>query len=151
MNASLSRDPLVRAAAAVQASEGLATKPCEECFRAGRELVPPDVYVARRIGGVDDGACWVVYECPRCGHGESYAIPPQLLLAADLRPSSRELDDETRPRLFYEVDDDDVTIYLDPADGEAAIQLGFGRASGPGTARARAAIDFLAGGDGRRA
>jgi hypothetical protein len=149
----VSRDPLARAAAVVQASEGLATKPCEACFRAGRELVPPDVYVVRSIAAVAADQCFVVYECPACGHGESYPIPRTMMLARNFRVDAvgRASGDET-PALYYSVADDGLaTLWLDPADGQPPLLLSQGvLRPDSATERALGAVDFLCGGDGHR-
>lgn len=149
----MSRDPLVQAAAIVQSSEGLATKPCEKCLAAGRELVPPDVYVVRSIAAVSADQCFVVYECPACGNAESYPIPKTMMLARNFRVDAlgRATGDET-PSLYYTVDDDGrVNVWLDPADGQPALMLSQGQLRpDSNTERAVGAIDFLAGGEGRR-
>lgn len=149
----MSRDPLSSAAAVVQSSEGLATKPCEDCFRAGRELVAPDVYVVRAISAVSADQCFVVYECPACGHAEQYPIPRTMMLARNFRVDQlgRASGDET-PSIYYTLDDDGLaTLWLDPADGAPPLMVTQGiLRPDSNTERAIGAVDFLAGGDGRR-
>lgn len=149
----MSRDPLAKAAAIVSSSEGLATKPCEKCLMAGRELVPPDVYVVRSISAVSADQCFVVYECPACGNAEQYPIPRAMMLSRNFRVDAlgEATGDET-PSLYYTLDDDGLaTAWIDPADGMPPIELAKGMLRpDSSTERAVGAIDFLAGGDGRR-
>lgn len=147
------RDPLALAAARVMQAEGIATKPCEVCFREGRPLVPPEVYVARALEGRDAGKCWIVYSCPSCNHGSTVEIPQHLLLAAPVRrdPVAVERAAEAEPSLFYEVDGmGRVAFKVDPADGGDPLQLAVGDENAAGVRRARAAFDYLTGGNARR-
>lgn len=148
----MSRDPLVQAAAAIKAKEGLATKPCETCWAAGRELLAPDVYVARSLVGENMDRCYVVYECPGCGKGESFEIPPHLMLASEIRVDALGRASGDAPGLFYTRDDDDiVTFWIDAADGREPIQLGSGPLTVDGdVSRAKTVADFLAGGSAER-
>lgn len=147
-----SRDPLVQAAAAIKAKEGLATKPCETCWSAGRELLPPNVYVARSLVGADADRCYVVYECPGCGKGESYEIPPHLMLASEFRVDALGQIEGDAPGLFYaRTDQDEIVFYLDAADGQEPIMLARGELRIEGNvARAKTVADFLAGGSAER-
>jgi hypothetical protein len=146
-----SRDPLAQAAAAIRGKEGLVTKPCENCYRAGKELRPPNVYVARSLLGPDMDSCYVVYECPGCGHGDSYLIPPHLMLASEFRVDALGRVEGDAPGLFYTRDGDVLTFWLDTADGQEPVKLASGELRFDGTvSRAKATADFLAGGNAER-
>jgi hypothetical protein len=147
-----SRDPLAQAAAAIKQKEGLATKPCEKCWSAGRELLPPNVYVARSLVGEDMDRCYVVYECPGCGNGESFEIPPHLMLASEIRIDALGRATGDAPGLFYSrADDDTLTFWVDAADGQPPVKLGEGPLTIDGNvARVKTVVDFLAGGSAER-
>lgn len=148
----MSRDPLAQAAALIRAKEGLATKPCEECWSAGRELLTPNVYVARSVVGETADRCYVVYECPGCGKGESYPIPPHLMLASEFRVDELGRVEGDAPGFFYSRDADDViSFFVDTADGQPPVLLARGELRVEGNvARAKTTLDFLAGGSAER-
>lgn len=148
----MSRDPLAIAAAAIKAKEGLATKPCEWCFREGRQLQTPNVYVARALTGPEMDRCYVVYECPGCGRGDSYPIPPHLMLASEFRIDALGQIEGDAPGFFYARDDDDViSFFADTADGQPPVLLGQGLLRMEGNvARVKTTLDFLAGGSAER-
>src|SRR4051794_30040305 len=130
--------------------EGLATKPCARCYRDGRELRPPKVYAVRDLLTSE---CSVVYECELCGEAGVYPIPQHLLLAANVRTEVADTVDEATPAFFYSIEHDaegEAVFWLDPADGLPPVELARGTVRSGSGARARAAIDFLNGGDGRR-